>query len=82
MDKNNKLYDPDIIVFPFRSMLDFWQVFIKGVEDTPYEGKWFFISVTFPDLYPVEPPTFQFISVPYNLNISSEGRICLDILEK
>lgn len=82
MDKSNEEYDPDIVVLPLHSMLDIWKVFIKGVEGTPYEGKWFYLSVTFPDLYPIEPPLVQFISVPYNLNISSEGRICCDLLNQ
>lgn len=81
-DKDSPDHDPNIIIYPFASCLDIWQVFLKGEDKTPYEGKWFFLCVTFPELYPVEPPVFRFISIPYHLNVSSEGRICLNILEK
>ncbi|KAK8896924.1 hypothetical protein M9Y10_014850 [Tritrichomonas musculus] len=82
MDKESQRYDEDLVVLPFGTSLDVWQVFIRGPIDTPYEKKWFFLNVTFPDIYPNEPPVFRFISIPYHLNVSSEGRICFDIIEK
>lgn len=53
---------------------------MKGIDDTPYEGKWFCLYVTFPDLYPIEPPNIRFFSAPYHLNISHDGSICFDFL--
>jgi len=38
--------------------------------------------VTFPPKYPLRPPVIRFASVPYDLNVSAEGRICLDALEE
>jgi ubiquitin-conjugating enzyme E2 D/E len=57
-------------------------VYIKGSDGTPYAGKWWYVYVTFPDEYPVRPPVFRFISVPYHMNVSSEGRVCLNVIEK
>ncbi|KAK8836431.1 hypothetical protein M9Y10_037686 [Tritrichomonas musculus] len=82
MEKDNEYYDPDVIVLPLESNIDIWEVFIKSPEWKPYLGKWFFLVVTFPDLYPAEPPTFRFISIPFHMNISTDGRVCLNILDK
>ena len=81
-DPNNDRYDRDLMIYPLSSNCDIWEVFIKAPDDTPYLGKWFKLIVTFPELYPVEAPIFRFVSIPYHLNVSSEGRICLDIIEK
>ena len=82
LDPNNKYYDPDVIIYPFQACLDRWKVFIKGPVNTLYENKWWFLYITFPSFYPYQPPILRFISVPYHLNVSSEGLICLDILGK
>ncbi|OHT11426.1 hypothetical protein TRFO_19161 [Tritrichomonas foetus] len=79
---NMKRYDPDMKIFTHQSNLDRWRVFIKGSVCTPYENKWWYLMVTFPDLYPVMPPVIRFITIPYHLNVSSEGRICLNSVEK
>ena len=38
--------------------------------------------VHFSELYPRQPPSFRLITVPYHLNVSSDGKICIDSLEK
>ena len=81
-DSKSADYDPDLKVYPYQANLDRWRVFIKAPEGTPYSGKWWYIYVTFPDLYPAEPPIFRFVTIPYHLNVSQEGRICLNIIEK
>jgi ubiquitin-protein ligase len=55
---------------------------MKGCDGTPYENRWWYMFVTFPDTYPVMPPIFRFISVPFHLNVSIEGRVCLNMLER
>ena len=80
-DKNNR-YDRDVMVYPIHGFLDIWEVFIRAPDGDPYLGKWFKLVVTFPPLYPVEAPVFRFVSIPYHLNVSSEGRVCMDIIEK
>jgi ubiquitin-protein ligase len=74
-------YDPDLRIYAFRAYLDQWRVFVKGVDGTPYADKWWYIYVTFPDEYPAQPPIFRFISIPYHMNVSSDGRICLSAIE-
>jgi ubiquitin-protein ligase len=73
--------DPSIQVFVAGDRIDEWRVFIKGPDRTPYAGKWWYLFVTFPLGYPQEPPVFRFISVPFHVNISPEGRIGLNLLE-
>lgn len=82
IDPNNINFDPDIMVYHFHENLDLWKVFIKGPEGTPYENKWWYLLVYFPITYPYEPPTLRFISIPYHLNVSADGMICLNILDK
>ncbi|KAK8834967.1 hypothetical protein M9Y10_001600 [Tritrichomonas musculus] len=75
-------FDPEIQVFLYKSNIDKWRVFIKGDGDYIYKNKWWELSVSFPDLYPSQPPSFRFVTVPYHINVSSDGQICLDILNE
>lgn len=79
---DNSMYDPDLKIFTYKTYYDKWKVFIKGPEGTPYADKWWHLLVTFPETYPVDPPVIRFVSIPYNFNVSKEGRICLNSLEK
>ena len=81
-DVESPNYDPDMKIYTFHANLDRWRVYLKGPEGTPYANKWWYLYVTFPDLYPAQPPIFRFITIPYHLNVSAEGRICLNIIEK
>ncbi|KAK8836810.1 hypothetical protein M9Y10_037332 [Tritrichomonas musculus] len=81
-DEKNSRYDGDVIVYPIHGSMDVWEVFIKAPDGDPYLGKWFKLVVSFPPLYPVEAPVFRFVTIPYHLNVSSEGRVCMDIIEK
>jgi ubiquitin-protein ligase len=73
--------DSDIRVFS-TDVIDEWRVFIQGPEGSPYEGVWWYLVVSFPPTYPRRPPSFRYISVPFHVNVSAEGRICLNVLEK
>jgi ubiquitin-protein ligase len=74
------LYDAELRIYPVADHLDRWRVFLKGRLGTPYASKWWYLTVTFPPDYPERPPVVRFISVPYHINISSEGQICLPFL--
>lgn len=59
-----------------------WKGYIKGPEDTPYEGGFFQIDITMPPEYPYKPPKMRFETKIWHPNISSQtGAICLDILK-
>jgi ubiquitin-protein ligase/Mg-chelatase subunit ChlD len=77
-----RIFDEDLRIYPFAEDLGQWRVFLRGPLDTPYAGKWWYLTVTFPQTYPEEPPVFRFVSVPFHLNVSSEGRICLNLIER
>lgn len=81
-DPNSPIYDPDIRIFPLVTLYCLWKVFIKAPEETPYEGKWWFLYVRLGELYPATAPDFQFVTVPYHLNVTPDGKICSDIFEK
>jgi ubiquitin-protein ligase len=70
------------MIYPQRSNLDLWRVFIKGCDGTPYANRWWYMFVRFPETYPVMPPVFRFISVPFHMNVSEDGRVCLNMLER
>lgn len=82
INENSPDYDDEIKIILYRACMGEWIVFIRGSIGTIYEGKWFKLSFSFPDLYPDVPPTIRFVTIPYHLNVNPEGRICLNILEK
>ena len=55
---------------------------IVGPDDTPYAGRVFFLNIHFPTDYPFRPPRIKFTTKIYHPNIDSNGRICLNILDK
>jgi ubiquitin-conjugating enzyme E2 D/E len=83
-----QLFDPDLRIYTHRSQLDEWRVYIRGLDGTPYahpetgREKWWALFVTFPNTYPIRPPVFRFVPAPYHMNISMDGRICLNLIEK
>ena len=58
---------------------------IQGVEDTPYQGGFFYFSLEFPANYPLSPPRVALRTtgngtVRFNPNLYSCGKVCLSIL--
>ncbi|XP_053510805.1 ubiquitin-conjugating enzyme E2 D4 isoform X1 [Artibeus jamaicensis] len=59
----------------------YWQATITGPNDSPYQGGVFFLNIHFPTDYPFKPPKVAFATKIYHPNISSNGSICLDVLQ-
>lgn len=56
--------------------LFFWQGYIVGPDDTPYEGGIFFYEINIPSKYPFIPPKIKFTTKIYHPNIRSDGHSC------
>ena len=66
---------------PLSNSLYIWHGNLRGPEGTPYEGGVFHIEITFPQDYPVSPPTIKLFTPLPHPNVLTETSICLDILD-
>ncbi|KAI8883684.1 ubiquitin conjugating enzyme [Backusella circina FSU 941] len=57
-----------------------WEILIIGASDTLYEGGFFKARLSFPNSYPIEPPTMTFITEMYHPNVYPDGTVCISIL--
>ncbi|KAI3388965.1 hypothetical protein SNEBB_002876 [Seison nebaliae] len=57
-----------------------WQAMITGPLETCFEDGIFDTRISFPEDYPLSPPTMRFISEIFHPNIYSDGRVCISIL--
>jgi len=58
-----------------------WHANIRGPANTVYAGGVFHLEITFPENYPVSPPSIElFTNVPH-ANVFGR-KLCLDMLEK
>ncbi|CAO3691223.1 unnamed protein product [Rhizopus stolonifer] len=57
-----------------------WDVALIGTPTTIYEGGYFKATMTFPEDYPFNPPTFRFNHEFYHPNVYPDGRLCISIL--
>ena len=57
---------------------------IIGPDDTPYEGGFYFLDLTFPKSYPMDPPKAIFMTlnnqVRFNPNLYKNGKVCISLL--
>lgn len=58
-----------------------WTVFIIAPDNTPYEKGIFRALIRFPDTYPMDPPSVQFISDILHPNIYRDGKVCMSTLQ-
>ncbi|CAO3697264.1 unnamed protein product [Rhizopus microsporus] len=58
----------------------FRDVALIGTPKTIYEGGYFKATMTFPEDYPFNPPTFRFNNEFYHPNVYPDGRLCISIL--
>eukprot|EP00047_Mylnosiga_fluctuans_P013926 m.34221 g.34221 ORF g.34221 m.34221 type:complete len:166 (-) comp5190_c0_seq1:141-638(-) len=57
-----------------------WEALIAGPKETPYEFGVFTAKLTFPQNYPLSPPTMKFLCPMFHPNIYLDGRVCISIL--
>ena len=65
---------------PGESVFD-WEVFLPGPASSPYESITLLLDLCFPETYPIDPPNISFRTPIFHPNVSSNGRICLNILK-
>lgn len=65
----------------FNESLFDWEVLLPGTTGTPYESGEFLLDVAISEKYPMEPPRISFRTPIYHPNISTSGKICLNILK-
>ena len=82
-EQNDLENDPEICqYFEIKSINEtLWEVILLGPTDTLYQGASFLVSINIPEKYPFEPPNVQFDTKIFHPNISSKGKICMDILK-
>ncbi|KAK9466969.1 ubiquitin-conjugating enzyme/RWD-like protein [Lipomyces arxii] len=57
-----------------------WEVLLIGPDDTLYEGGFFKAKLTFPEEYPLQPPTMKFETPMWHPNVYADGTVCISIL--
>jgi ubiquitin-protein ligase len=71
---------PGVVVYLLEHDIFEWKVFIEGPGDTPYGGHIWPLGVIFGDGYPAEPPLLRFSTIPYHMNVSEDGIVCISIV--
>jgi len=78
----NRSDDPTIRVYPTEKDITVWKILILGPDGSPYEKSWWYMIAKFGPEYPIEAPEIRFVQPPYHINISDEGKICLNVLSQ
>lgn len=72
---------PGILASAHEENMRYFDVYIRGPVDSPYEMGNFHLELYLPNEYPMEAPKVRFLTKIYHPNIDKLGRICLDILK-
>jgi len=57
-----------------------WRVYIEGPKETPYQGGVFQSKMSFPQDFPMSPPSITMLSEFWHPNVHHDGRVCISIL--
>ena len=71
---------PDGVRLLSQDNLQEWETEIQGPVGTIWENGYFKLKVHFPPDYPFHAPGVKFITPIYHPNVSTDGKICLDLL--
>lgn len=77
-----KEFDKGIFAEPHSNAISYLEAVILGSPDSIWEGGCFKLIMEFPKDYPTKPPQVKFVSKMFHPNIYTDGKICLDILDK
>jgi ubiquitin-conjugating enzyme E2 A len=58
-----------------------WHCVIHGPKHTDWEGGIWKLILRFPESYPIAPPNAHFVTPIFHPNISSQGDVCVDVLQ-
>jgi len=59
-----------------------WNIYFQGPVETLYEEGYFSAKMTFPQNYPLSPPSFVFKNDMFHPNINKDGTVCISILHE
>uniref|UniRef100_A0A8D0WZN6 Ubiquitin-conjugating enzyme E2 U n=1 Tax=Sus scrofa TaxID=9823 RepID=A0A8D0WZN6_PIG len=71
-----------INAFPISEDLLEWEVDIKGLQNTIWQGSFFQLTISFTSEYNFVPPVVRFRTIPFHPNVDPyTGRPCIDFLD-
>jgi ubiquitin-protein ligase/uncharacterized protein YegL len=70
---------PCVEVYIQQSDIFEWRALIEGPDGTPYGGHIWPLTLIFGDQYPAEAPLLRFSVIPYHMNVSEDGIVCIGI---
>ncbi|KAJ3069267.1 hypothetical protein HDU98_007670, partial [Podochytrium sp. JEL0797] len=73
---------PEIDIYPCEEDMTIWRIVMCGPKDTIYGGAVFLATLTFPEGYPVEAPTFRFDTPIRHCNVNTYGKVCHSVLSQ
>ena len=59
-----------------------WICAVHGPQNTPYQGGTFFVELRFSAEYPIKPPSCNFLTRIYHMNVTAEGKMEIPLLKK
>lgn len=69
-------------VFQEEDDIQRWKAFLVGPPDSAYSKGVFYLSIRFPNDYPIVPPIIKFITTVFHPNVHQDtGEICLEVLK-
>ncbi|KAI9921641.1 hypothetical protein PsorP6_000770 [Peronosclerospora sorghi] len=61
--------EEDMVLYPEGDTIMHWKAFIRGPQDTPFEGRCFELAIQTTSLYPMEPPKMKFRTKIFHPNV-------------